>query len=294
MNANVPIQITAPLGLHPAVDGVSDGNGNHIFLRSEEYLAAALFAGGQQLYTPSPVQYSYTGKEGNWSVTPISISSQSLEEFDYAHNNSVVGNLTVETYGINTNANCQMASISFSSDNITIATVDGCSYNFSASTDTTFPRWHFADTTPCGNSTSHDFAFNAFVFAVYRPSGYLALDPNQFSVMICRPTIQIQKVSATMSISNQGIGALIAPPIVLETFAIGSNASDPGVASLLQPPLNGMALNGYEIAEPANASSLSRTARANITREILYEGIYGAMTFHLPRDNPGTSTDWCG
>ena len=80
----MPIQITAPLGIHLSTDGTSDDNGNHIFLRSEEYLAAATFAGGQQLYTASPVQFSYVGKEGNWSVTPVDISSQTLQEFNFA------------------------------------------------------------------------------------------------------------------------------------------------------------------------------------------------------------------
>jgi len=41
--------------------------------------------------------------------------------------------------------------------------------------------------------------------------------------------------------------------------------------------LNGNALNGDDIAEPLTAGNLSRTARANLTDNILFEGIYSAL-----------------
>jgi hypothetical protein len=188
------------------------------------------------------------------------------------------------------------SSITFGSNSIVTASLNGCSYDFAVDFSHNFTRWHNASTVPCNhNSSASDFAFNTFVYSVYRPSGYLSSDPSQFVVMFCQPQILIAKLLATLTVSNQGMmGALAEPPEVLESFPIGSNTSDSNVAPLLGPPLNGMAINGYDIAEPAGARDLSRGARVNVTQSILYEGIYGALLDHLPIDMVGQpSNDWC-
>ena len=288
INSNVPIQIAAPLGNANSTDGIEDEDHNHIFLSSDQYLAAALFAGGQQLYQPSPVPFSYYGQEGNWSVTPLTPMTN-LQELCHGYNASIPANVTVVTHGINTSANCKMASTTFGENEMVTATVDGCSYDFSLANQTNYTLWHFADSTQCNNASRYDIAFKAFVYAVYSPSGYESSDPNQFVVMFCQPSISIAKVSATLSVSHQGvIGAVVAPPVVLESFPIGSNPSDPNVANLLGPPLNGMAINGYDITEPANTTLLSREARVNVTRSILFEGIYGAQLNYV-----GNLTNGC-
>jgi hypothetical protein len=274
------VQITAPLGVAPASDGTDDGMGNHIFLNSDQYLASVMFAGGQQLYAPSVIPFSYHGSEGNWSITPFEIHPQSGLK-----NSSINATVTVETYGINTQANClEATSIEFGDDGLVNATLNGCSFTFFAVLDTNYTRWHFASSVPCNNATS-DIAFNTFISALYGTAGYNSSDPSQFLVLFCQPTILIAKVRATLSVSQGVIGALTMPPIVLETFSRGIKTSDPQAAALLGPPLNGFAINGYNIAEPDTDPLASRLARANLTQEILFEGIYGAQLSILDTEN---------
>jgi hypothetical protein len=185
-----------------------------------------------------------------------------------------------------------MADITFRDSGIVRATVDQCSFDFPAG-DTSFTRWHFANSTQCNDASKSDIAFKTFVYAVYRPTGYDVRDPNQFVVMFCQPTIVISKLSVTLSVSPHGIGPLVGPPTVLETFPIGSNSSDPNIGNLLEPPLNGMAVNGYDIAERVDEPLLSRTARVNVTQSIIFEGIYGAQLDHMPVDDINSTTDWC-
>jgi hypothetical protein len=112
--------------------------------------------------------------------------------------------------------------------------------------------------------------------------------------MFCQPTISIAKVYATLSVNHLGaIGGLVGPPEVLESYPIGSNPSDPTVAGLLGPPLNGNALNGYDMAEPLTAEDLSRTARANLTDNILFEGIYSALIDEMGTFNETQPLTWC-
>ena len=271
------VQVIAPLGLTPSTDG-DNSVGGHIFLSSDQYLASALFAGGQQLYSPSPVPFSYYGPEGNWSITPLKIRSQSLG--GQGNTSTITGTLEVVTYGINTFANCQEASsIVFGDDGIVTATLSDCSISFVVLLNTTFTRWHFANSTQCSNDT--DIAFKTFVSAVYGPPGYNESDPNQFDVTFCSPSISIAKVRATLSVSPAGIGSLVGPPVVLESYPIGSHTTDPQVRNLLGPPLNGRAVNGYDIAEPADTSLDSKTVRAQLAQEILFKGIYGAQLEYL-------------
>ena len=286
--------MNASLGIAPSPDGINGTDGSHIFLSSDQCLAAALFAGGQQLYQPSPVPYSYYGLEGNWSITPLTLPSYDLPALGHGFNNSIVANLTVETFGINSNANCKPASITFRDDATITATVGQCSADFPVSTNTTFDRWHNATSIPCSEASRTDIGFKTFVYSVYRPSGYAARDPNQFLFMFCQPSISIAKVSATLSVMHDGqIGALVASPIVRESYPIGSNTLDPDVNRLLGPPLNGNALNGYDIPEPAGTANYSRSSRVTVVRSILYEGIYGAQRYHMFNDAIGTDTDWC-
>jgi hypothetical protein len=260
-----------------------------MFVPSDKYLAAALFA-GQQLYNASPVPFSYYGPEGNWFITPLA----QIPSLGYG-NASISANLSVITYGINTSSGCEMASnITFGSNSIVTASLNGCSFDFAVDLSDNVKRWHNASSIPC-NSSASDSAFNTFIYSVYRPLGYLSSDPSQFVVMFCQPQILIAKLFATLAVSSQGtMGALVKPPEVIESFPIGSNTNDLNVTPLLGPPLNGMAINGYDIAEAAGTSDLSRAARVNVTRSILYEGIYGALLDHLPTDIVGQpSNDWC-
>jgi hypothetical protein len=57
--------------------------------------------------------------------------------------------------------------------------------------------------------------------------------------------------------------------------------------------LNGNALNGYDIAEPLTAENLSRTARANLTDNILFEGIYGALIDEMGAFDETQPLTWC-
>lgn len=128
----------------------------------------------------------------------------------------------------------------------------------------------------------------------YRPSGYVQKDPTQFVVVFCRPTITISKVSATLTLSHDGaLGSLIQPPHIIPT-----TRDDPNIAPLLSPPLNGMAVNGYNIAQTKGlvqgAPGSSRITRANGTQEILMEGVYAALHHSMGQDNSSSAlTDWC-
>ena len=247
------------------------------------------------MYQSLPLPFSYNGQDGNWTITPLTLPTLTTQSLVAGRNSSAVTNLTVVTNGISTMANCELANITFGSNATVTATVDQCSSDFPVSTDTVYPRWHFSNSTQCNKTAKADFAFNTFVYGVYNPSGYGARDPSQFVFTFCSPTISIAKVSATLSVDPNGaIGTMVAPPLVLESFPIGSNASaDPDVANLLGPPLNGLAINGYDIAEPAKDSNTSRVARANVTRMILFEGIYGDLLDHMGDDSTGHPVNWC-
>jgi len=187
------------------------------------------------------------------------------------------------------------AGITFQLNETVTATVDGCSFTWSLqSEENTNGHWHWANTTQCTAASKVDKAFRTFIYGSYAFSGYNTGDPNLFVVMFCRPTISIAKVYATLSVDHLGtIGGLVGPPEVLESYPIGSNPSDPTVASLLGPPLNGNALNGYDIAEPLTAENLSRTARANLTDNILFEGIYGALIDEMGAFDKTQPSTWC-
>jgi hypothetical protein len=75
----VKAQVTAQLGLEPnadATNGSFDDVGNYLFLSTDQYYAAALFAGGQQLYRPSPPPFTFWNLENSWSITPFTLSSE--------------------------------------------------------------------------------------------------------------------------------------------------------------------------------------------------------------------------
>jgi hypothetical protein len=119
-----------------------------------------------------------------------------------------------------------MESIAFGDNAAVTATVDGCSYNFTAEIRWPGLRWHFADSTPCSNASRRDIAFRTFVYAIYRPSGYASVDPNQFVVVICQPLRSITKVSPTAFVAQGAIGALVVPPVVIDLFPVGGNTTD--------------------------------------------------------------------
>jgi hypothetical protein len=187
------------------------------------------------------------------------------------------------------------AGITFKTNEMVTATVDGCSFTWSLqSEENTNGHWHWANTTQCTAASKVDKAFRTFVYGSYAFSGYNASDPNLFVIMFCQPTISIARVRATLSVDHLGtIGGLVGPPEVLESYPIGSNPSDPTVAGLLGPPLNGNALNGYDIAEPLTAGNLSRAARANLTDNILFEGIYGALIDEMGAFDETQPLTWC-
>ena len=268
------------------------------------YLGAALFAGSQQYYNPSPVPFTYRDfnpySEDNWSITPFNLRNETLQGLELGSNSTATGTVSLVTNGVKTNANCKMADntsagITFQPNETVTATVDGCSFTWSLqSEENTNGRWHWANTTQCTAASKVDKAFRTFVYGSYAFSGYNASDPNLFVIMFCQPTISIAKVYATLSVNHLGaIGGLVGPPEVLESYPIGSNPSDPTVAGLLGPPLNGNALNGYDMAEPLTAEDLSRTARANLTDNILFEGIYGALIDEMGTFNETQPLTWC-
>ena len=187
------------------------------------------------------------------------------------------------------------AGITFQPNETVTATVDGCSFTWSLqSEENTNGLWHLTNTTQCTAASKVDKAFRTFVYGMYAFSGYNASDRNLFVIMFCQPTISIAKVHATLSVDHLGaIGGLVGPPQVLESYPIGSNPSDPTVADLLGPPLNGNALNGYDIAEPLTEKNLSRTARANLTDTILFEGIYSVFLDELGTFDETQPSTWC-
>lgn len=315
MTSDIELQIFMPLGIEPSkdaekVDGSpgdgTDGEGNYIFLSSDLYLGAVLFAGSQQYYNPSPVPFTYRDyspySDDNWSITPFKLQNETLHSLDLGFNSTATGTVSLVTNGVKANANCKMADntsagITFQPNGVVTATVDECSFTWSLQReDNSNGRWHWANSTQCTAASKVDKAFRTFVFGSYAFSGYNASDPNLFVIMFCQPTISIAKVYATLWVDHLGsIGGLVSPPEILESYPIGSNPSDPTVAGLLGPPLNGNALNGYDIAEPmaAKIRNLSRTARANLTDEILFEGIYGALIDEMGTFDETQPLMWC-
>jgi hypothetical protein len=312
MKTNVPVELLSRLGIEPSTDdvnGTTDGAGNYIFMNSDKYLAAVLYAGGQQLYQPSPTPFSYYGQGENWFVSPFRLSVPDLQSIVYGYNATIAANITIATYGVNTTANCKVAdSITFLENNSSTATLGNCSYTFpiegwpvpgaNDSSAAGYSLWHFANTTQCQN-TSNDIAFRSFIYGIYRLAGYTSQDQKQFLVMFCQPTISVAKVNARLSVlPGGGISAIIEPPEVVEIFHPGSNPDNPDVAALLGPPLNGMAVNGYDITEPIELDpDTSRKMRANLTRLILQEGIYGCLLERIGApdvsDPTSPSTDYC-
>jgi hypothetical protein len=113
--------------------------------------------------------------------------------------------------------------------------------------------------------------------------------------MFCSPSISILKVSAKISFTTlHGLGSLVEAPKIISSFPIGSNTTDQNVMSLLQPPLNGNAINGYDLAQEPGTSNYSRTARANITKSLLFESPYSALQHLMVHDNvTDPEADWC-
>ena len=286
---HVPIQTIAKLGIANSTDGHEGSNpdGNHIFGTSETS------------QHPSPISFAYTGVEGNWSITPLSLSMHDLPQEGREFDLSILANLTVEAYGIQTSANCKPANVTFpvGSSYTAVATLDGCSHDFEVPRDETFIRHHFANSTACSNASRFDAAFKTFVYGPLSVTDYVNNRPDRLIVMFCQPSINISRVSATMSFTvNLGIGTLVQPPKVLEWFPIGSHTTDRNVGNLLEAPLNGNALNGYDIALPSNTENTSRAARVNITRDLMNEGIYGTMLTQMPvvvHDASVPERDWC-
>ena len=89
---------------------------------SDWYLAAALFAGSEQVYQSLPLPFSHKGQEGNWSITPIAFTA--LTSLFAGQNSTAVNNLTLVTNGVSTMANCKLANITFGSNATITATVD--------------------------------------------------------------------------------------------------------------------------------------------------------------------------
>ena len=224
--------------------------------------------------------FAYYSQEEDWTITPLTLPSQDIQGQGYGFTaSSVSGNLTVKTYGINARANCKMASITFEDKQNAVASVDGCSYKLQPPVDPTgnSTRWHFSDSANCTDTPQPDIAFKAFFYATFKTSGFNHSDPSFFVAVMCRPSISIASVMATVSVAGGRVGSLVSPPQVLETFRRGENTSDPHASTLLGPPLYGLAVNGYDIAETLNALNSSRTSRVNLTQNIIYEGIYGAQ-----------------
>ena len=275
--SEIQLQIIKPLGIEPSKDADqadmspgdgTDGEGNYIFLSSDLYLGAALFAGSQQYYHPSSIPFTYHDynpySEDNWSITPFNLQNETLQGFELGSNSTATGTVSLVMNGVKTNANCKMADntsagITFKTKETVTATVDGCSFTWSLQNEeNTNGHWHWANTTQCTTASKVDKAFRTFVYGSYAFSGYNASDPNLFVIMFCQPTISIAKVHATLLVDHLGtIGGLVGPSEIRESYPIGSNPSDPTVAGLLGPPLNGNALNGYDIAEPLTAKNLS-------------------------------------
>ena len=113
--------------------------------------------------------------------------------------------------------------------------------------------------------------------------------------MFCSPIITILKVSAKISFTKQnGLGPLVENPRIISSFSIHSDTTDEHAMTLLQPPLNGNAPNGYDLVQENGTSSYSRTARVNITKQLLVEGPYFDLLRLMDIDTVGDpETDWC-
>ena len=292
---DVPLRITAQLGIAPSADGQYDGQGNRIFASSREFLQAAAYTAGQTANYRPTLPFAYSGPEGNWSGTPLLLPTDDLPRIGHEFDSSVIANLTAEVYAVQTDANCHEARVTIGGNNTAIAELDDCSYNFTFETNQTFARWHFADSTACTEDSRRDAAFRAFVYAVYRPSNDTNAYPDRFLVLLCRPTLSISLVKATMSFTmRNGPGPFVRPPELVEEFPAGTNPTDPIVASLFEQGIGKNALNGFDIPQPPEAANYSRTARRNITRSILYESIYSAISDRVGSDIPSDpEADWC-
>jgi hypothetical protein len=211
-----------------------------------------MYAGGQQLYSSSPNPFTYSQSDGNWTITPLSLDQSSLHSLGL--NLSAPTNLSIETYGIKTSANCEMATnITFNANISAVGTVGGCSWQIQNEVGFSNDlREHFAGTIDCDDTIDRDFAHEAFVAGVWRPQGFVDQDPTQFGITICRPNITIAKVNARVAVRAAGaVGELVVAPEVEESWTAGMGTDDPQVAPLLVSPYNGRALNGYNIAEPS-------------------------------------------
>ena len=292
---DVPLRVTAQLGIAPSVDGERDGQGNRIFASSKQFLQAAAYTAGQEANNQPTLPFGYSGPEGNWSGTPLYLSTDDLPRTGREFDSSVIANLTAEVYAVQTNANCHEARVTIVGNNTAIAVLDDCSYSFTFETNQTFDRWHFADSTACTEDSMRDAAFRAFVYAVYRPSNDTNAHPDRFLVLLCRPTLSISLVKATMSFTmRNGPGAFVRSPELVEEFPVGTNTTDPIVARLFEQGIGQNAINGFDIPQPPEATNYSRTARRNITRSILYESIYSTISDRVGNDNPSDpEADWC-
>ena len=290
----VPIQTIARLGIVNSTDALEgDSPDGYVFGTSEQYLQAASSATSQR---PLPIPFAYSGVEGNWSITPLSLSMHDLPREGREFDSSILANLTVDAYGIESRANCRPANVTFPvvGSYTVIATLDGCSHDFEVPRNESFIRHHFANSTAC-NASRSDAAFKTFVYGLLSVADHMNNRPDRFIVMFCQPSINISRVSATMSFTvKNGIGALVKPPEIRESFPIGSHTTDPNVGNLLEAPLYGQALNGYDISLPSNTSNTSRAARVNITRDLMNEGIYGTMLAQMVGyDASVPERDWC-
>ena len=292
----VPIQTIARLGIVNSTDGQEgeSPDGSHFYGTSERYVQAVSSATSPHSL-PNP--FAYSGAEGNWSITPLSLSIHDLPWEGREFDSSILANLTVEAYGIQTSANCKPANVAFpvGGSYTAVATLDGCSHDFEVPRNVIFIRHHFANSTACSDASRSDAAFKTFVYGLFSISDYENNRPDRFIVMFCQPRINISRVSVTMSfIVNKGIGDLVKPPETLEWFPIGSRTTDPNVGNLLEAPLYGNALNGYDISLPHNILNTSTAARVNMTRDFMNEGIYGIMLTQIVGHNASVpERDWC-
>jgi hypothetical protein len=113
--------------------------------------------------------------------------------------------------------------------------------------------------------------------------------------MFCQPSVEFFRVNATMSFTMQSqLGSFVGPPKEVESFPAGRETTDSVVSPLFNLSIGENALNGFDIPEPQEAQNYSRTARANIAKAILKEGIYAAMLGQMVNDSQSDpATDWC-
>jgi hypothetical protein len=298
VTTEVKLEVTAQLGIAPSSDGGLNGQGNRIFGTSDQYLQAAAYAAGQPTNYRLPFNFSYNSPKGSWSGSPLSFLTQNLSQLGGEFDGSIA-NVTAEMYAVRTRANCQEARVTFGGNDTATATrmPDRCSYDFGVETSNAFQTWHFADSTPCSRLSRSDSAFRTFVYAIYRPftSESDNVRPERFLVMFCQPSVEFFRVNATMSFTMQSqLGSFVGPPKEVESFPAGRETTDSVVGPLFNLSIGENALNGFDIPEPQEAQNYSRTARANIAKAILKEGIYAAMLGQMVNDSQSDpATDWC-